>query len=150
MRILGCDPSSSKIGLCLLEGDDVRYTTVKVEPAKAGRGFPPRVNKAAGECASWVGVTPDLVAIEAPFQKWARATTAISWVAGVLARTFGVTEVRTVANKAWKRAATGNGNASKEQVMRCLQAQGYRPPDEHTASALGVALFAQSRYGGQR
>lgn len=150
MVVLGVDPSSSCIGLALVRQETSTSihtaTFLTIDVSKPKLPFPKLSARALEEVCSWVGFMPDLVAIEEPFSRWATATLRISYVAGGIGTFFaGQTEVVLVPHKSWKRALTGSGNASPEQVMRMAKAQGYRPETVHEASALGCALYAISR-----
>jgi len=148
MTVLGIDPSSTFIGLALLTPGQNPYARIHTINVSKPRVPLPRLSaRALEEVVAWVGFVPDLVAIEEPFSRWATATLRIAYVAGGLGTYFAtVTEVVLVPHKSWKRALTGSGNASPEQVMRMAQAQGYDCPDEHTASALGCALWAVNHH----
>lgn len=50
--------------------------------------------------------------------------------------------IHTIAVSAWKKAAVGNGNASKEAVLAWARALGYDGDRQDGADALGVATFA--------
>ena len=41
-----------------------------------------------------------------------------------------------------KKSATGNGNASKEQMIKAMEAKGYRPQDDNEADALALLFFS--------
>jgi hypothetical protein len=46
--------------------------------------------------------------------------------------------------KTIKKFATGNGNASKQDVINAVQTRGYRPTDDNEADAIALALLAKN------
>lgn len=48
-----------------------------------------------------------------------------------------------------KQSATGKGNASKEAVIKAMQALGHTPSDDNEADALALLHWAIKNHGGQ-
>ena len=150
MICLGIDPSSTAVGLALIPLDDPKAARLHtVHPPKKAPGvkldLPALTQSIVEEVVSWVGIAPDLVAIEEPFVEFPRAALPIAWICGGLTATFRGVEVLSVPHASWKRALCGRGNPDARAIRMMLGPMGYMPDTEHEASALGVALWAISR-----
>jgi len=135
--IMALDISSTNLGFVLYHGVVLDHG----EQALAG-DIAERCRRAYNVFHTLLDRYPqvDCLAIEAPVARFASAVIAQSRVAGAIfalagQRTIPVVEVSPAAAK---RALTGHGNASKEEMQRAARCYGVS--GEHAADALGVAL----------
>lgn len=87
----------------------------------------------------------DCIAVEAPVARFASAVIAQSRVAGAILALAGQRNIPLVevSPAAAKRALSGQGNATKEEMQ--ARAREYGVQGEHAADALGVALVAAGK-----
>lgn len=69
-----------------------------------------------------------------------QAAAVLGGLRGVLLVAAYPTPIEQVAIAAWKKAAIGKGNASKEEVMDVITAMGYSPETQDEADAIGIAV----------
>ena len=148
-RVLGIDPGSYHLGFSILSQEDSGITVLDA----GSLDFGPEQNISARLHAIYKGVSqkirefaPTSLAIESAFHR-ANVKTLIT-----LARTQGVLILCSsehglplfeYAPRKVKKAVTGNGNASKEQVSKMVQAiVGYqdRTGSSDTTDAIAVSL----------
>ena len=140
--ILGLDASSTMIGYCLLQdGRALAHGHIKLPASNIAE----RCRVAQNELITLLEACPvDAVAIEAPMVYHGRYGAVIpqARVSGALLAIVSIREL------AWleiepakaKKAATGRGGASKDDVQRAAAEYGVH--GEHAADALAIALAA--------
>jgi crossover junction endodeoxyribonuclease RuvC len=146
-KILGIDPGSriTGYGLILAEGSRARSLCAgAIRPRE--EPLPDRLHHIHRDLAALIAEhAPDLVAVETAFyHKSARSVLVLGHVRGValLAARQAAIPVVEMAPREIKRAVTGNGNASKDQVafmVRRILGLGESPQSD-AADALAVAL----------
>lgn len=152
MRILGVDPGSQVIGFAVIEFPDpdlIYIDAIHFEDRKEYPDFFSKVKKIYKELGVLIcEYQPEVMAIESPFYgKNAQSMLKLGQIQGVcftLALQYGL-EIQEYKPRQVKRAITGNGNASKEQVQRMLK---YYFPDDtkfsfqnyDASDALAIAL----------
>ncbi|MGE0172905.1 MAG: crossover junction endodeoxyribonuclease RuvC [Oligoflexales bacterium] len=156
MRILGIDPGSKVTGFAILSSDK----TVRLQPSDftvldAGALKPhpsisvfekmTSLHQAVGDLiAEW---KPDVCVIEKAFVGInVSSALRLGEVRGAIIAAFGSrkTKIVEVAPKTVKRVITGNGNATKEDVLQCIKLLmkveiGNLPFD--VSDALAIALY---------
>lgn len=159
MRVLGVDPGLVATGYGLVEQEQGRlrvlaYGTLKPPAGELAdrlcelcRLFEPLLTQLA----------PEAVALEELYSNYQHPRTAIlmGHARGVICLEAGRRGVPVVSYAASevKRAVTGTGRATKEQVGAMVAAQLgplSPPPDEHGGDALALALCHLARQGGGR
>ena len=159
IRILGIDPGLRFTGYGCIDSTAGGQSNIVVEagviriPQK--RPLPERLAYLHKELISLMEeVSPDLVVIEQVFVHRDRAHTAMQMghARGVmlLAAEQQHIEIDDLSPAEIKRAVTGNGRASKEQVQHAVATllNLSAPPDQpDTADALAIALAAAARRG---
>jgi len=159
MRVLGFDPGLSITGFACVTGDLIRPAIVDAGVFRLSRGSPaPPIGDRLVELDEDVRalldeVKPDLVAIEGMFAHKDHPGTVVKMAhaRGVIllaARRAGV-EVCELKPAEVKKAATGSGRATKEQMQLAVQsmfglADLPRPAD--LADALAIAACALRRH----
>lgn len=164
MRVLGVDPGLRVTGYACVEGDWLRPTIVEAgvfRLEKAGRGLEGAASIAARlvelerDLAGVVERTrPELAAVEDYYVHPGRAKSSMvqGHARGVVLVTLaragvGLVELRPAEAK---KAATGNGQASKAQVQAAVQ-QMYGlselPTPADLADALAIAAAGLARHG---
>ena len=153
IRILGIDPGLETTGYGAIEacGSEVSVVEAGVLQTDRRARLPERLARLHADLSGLLGeLKPDLAAIEKLYSHYAHPRTAILMAhargaillaceqAGVDVRDFPATMV--------KRALTGNGHASKQQVQRAVRVVcGLREvPEPHdVADALAIAVCAE-------
>lgn len=154
-RVLGVDPGLNITGYGIVDFGAgavavVEAGTIRTDP---GADMPRRIEQIHADLAGLLReFKPDLVAIEKLYAHYKHPRTAIlmAHARGVImlaARQAGI-GVRDLAATKVKKALTGNGHASKQQVQRAVKSEcGLKklpdPPD--VADALAIALCAGRR-----
>jgi crossover junction endodeoxyribonuclease RuvC len=150
MRVLGIDPGLGTCGYGILEenGGDVKIVEAGVFRTNEKLSLEKRLAELATELKSVLNqFSPDVMAIEELYSHYDHPRTAI-----IMGHARGLIfykaaearlEVVPYASTRIKKALTGNGRASKEQMQRAIQIQmGLKelpePPD--VADALAVAF----------
>ena len=149
MRVLGIDPGLNISGYGILEGESGEFTVVEAGILQTNVKF--TMDKRLAELGAELGAVikqfkPDVMAIEDLYSHYNHPKTAIimGHARGLIfykAAEAGI-EVVPYASTRIKKALTGNGRATKEQMQRSIQSrlnlQGIpEPPD--VADALAVA-----------
>lgn len=139
MRILALDISSTYIGVVLVDGPAlVEHKTWRLRGQDHGR----RCRAAVDALDRQLQADPDvdLVAIEAPVGKFAKAIIPQARVSGAVLALLAERRIAWVeiAPAAAKKALTNKGNADKAAMIAAANL-----PDEHQADALGIARAAQ-------
>jgi crossover junction endodeoxyribonuclease RuvC len=155
LRILGIDPGLRITGYAAVDFAAGRPHIVEAGALRtaARAGVPERVEQLHDDLAELLGqLCPDAVAVEKLYAHYKHPRTAIlmAHARGVVllaARQAGV-GVRDLAATMVKKALTGNGHATKQQVQRAVgDLLGLKappsPPD--VADALAIALCAGRR-----
>lgn len=129
MRIIGIDPGTNVMGHAVIEVKDKRVMLMEmgVEKFNARQNHYVRLGKIF-ECAQGLIklYQPDILSIEAPFYgKNVNAMLRLGRGQGVaiLSAILGKAEVVEYEPRSIKKAITGNGGASKEQVRQMLTHQ---------------------------
>jgi len=149
-RILGIDPGSYATGWGAIEGGAAVPSLVECGLIRLPRTgpFPVRLHAlhdAVAELAS--RLEPDVACVEAPFHGInARSGLQLAHARGVVLAALGAAgvPVEEVAPASVKRAVTGNGRASKEQVQAMVRRVFVRAGEfasEDVSDALAVAYF---------
>lgn len=151
MRILGIDPGLrlTGFGVVELKPNAIEPTLIEAGVIKlnAKTSIPERLAQLAEDLAGIINdVKPDHLAVEKIYSHYAHPRTAIimAHARGVilLCATQANLTIQELASTEVKKALTGNGHASKEQMQRAVQAQ-FRlptppsPPD--VADAIAIA-----------
>lgn len=146
--ILGVDASSTNLGWCLIEGQTMLdFGEVRLhhsDIAERCRLAWAALNTILELCERR-GLRPDLVALESPVARYAKAVIPQARVSGALLALCALKSllVVEVTPGQAKRALTGEGGASKELMMGF--ARGHGVAGEHASDALGVALASVGR-----
>lgn len=141
--ILGIDCSSTNIGYVYWQkGVTLLLTrgTIKL-PGKAP--IEVRCQQAYGWIDDMIRIRqPDLVAIESPVARFAKAVIPQARVSGAIMALCALRNllVHEITPSEAKLALTGKGNADKAQMIKF--ASEYGIDDEHQADALGIAIAA--------
>lgn len=160
MRVLGFDPGLSITGYGCVEGDSIRPSIVEggvFRLTKSGKPVPPigdrLVELHRDVCELLERVKPELVAIEGMFAHKDHPGTVIKMAhaRGVIllaARAAGV-EVIELKPAEVKKAATGSGRATKEQMQASVQSMfglPELPKPADLADALAIAVCGLRRH----
>ena len=150
MRVLGIDPGLRVTGYGLLEAKGMRARVLEAGVVRSDddASLPDRLRKIHVNVLDIIReLEPDAVAVEELYSHYGHPTTAIlmghargvmllaAAEAGVSVVTYGATRI--------KKALTGNGRASKEQMQRMIQSTlrlKALPEPADVADALAVAL----------
>ena len=150
MRVLGIDPGLRVTGYGLLEANGLRAKVVEAGVVRSDEKaeLPDRIRKIHLAVRDIIReLAPDAIAVEELYSHYGHPTTAIlmghargvmllaAAEAGVSVVTYGATRI--------KKALTGNGRASKEQMQRMIQSSlrlKALPEPADVADALAVAL----------
>ena len=158
MRVLGFDPGLSITGYGCVTGDSIRPSIVEAgvfRLTKSGQPVPPigdRLVELHQDVVELIErVKPDLVAIEGMFAHKDHPGTVIKMAhaRGVIllaARAAGVVELKPAEVK---KAATGSGRATKEQMQLSIQSMfnlPELPKPADLADALAIAACAHRRH----
>ncbi len=157
MCVLGFDPGLSITGYGCVSGDILRPDIVEAGVFRLAKGSPPPIGDRLVEletdvCGLIERVSPDLVAIEGMFVHKDHPGTVVKMahargVILLVARRAGI-EVCELKPAEVKKATTGSGRATKEQMQLAVQsmfglAEPPRPSD--LADALAIAACALRR-----
>lgn len=138
LTILALDMSSTAIGVCY-HGSPLTTITLAGDIAE-------RCRLARAQIAAhlWLYPDVDLVAIESPVGRFAKALIPQCRVSGAVLSYFSEREIAWVelAPSEAKRALTGRGDASKALMIRTAWARLGAEVDEHQADAYGLWLAA--------
>jgi Holliday junction resolvasome RuvABC endonuclease subunit len=141
--ILALDASSTTIGWCLYDGTTRDHGEIKL----TGHDIADRCRQAHAALNLILANHPDIdcVAIESPVAQFAKAVIPQARVSGALlcAAALRRLHVVEVTPGQAKRALTGMGNASKEEMQSAAMAYGVA--GEHASDAVGVAKAAAAR-----
>ena len=153
MRILGVDPGSRLCGYGVIDVRGNDYDYVECGVLTADRKAP--MEQRLGEIARWLTdviteLRPTTLAVEDVFSKInARSALALAQARGTVLAVAGMAglSVHSYAPAVVKKAVTGNGRASKEQVATMVQMLvGLRTrPSSDAADALAVAITHAQR-----
>jgi crossover junction endodeoxyribonuclease RuvC len=150
MRVLGIDPGLQVTGYGLLasRGVRVRVAEAGVVRTDGGQSLAQRIRKIHGSVVGLVSdLRPDVIAVEELYSHYRHPVTAIlmghargvvflaAAEAGVDVVSYGATRI--------KKALTGHGRASKQQVQHMVQSTlrlKALPEPADVADALAVAL----------
>jgi len=150
MRVLGIDPGLRVTGYGLLEANGMRARVLEagVVRSEDDASLPDRLRKIHVNVLEIIReLEPEAIAVEELYSHYGHPTTAIlmghargvmllaAAEAGVPVVTYGATRI--------KKALTGNGRASKEQMQRMIQSTlrlKTLPEPADVADALAVAL----------
>jgi len=150
MRVLGIDPGLRITGYSLVEAQGVRTHVVEAGVVRSDDKQPlaDRLRKIHGAVAKILcELSPDVIAVEELYSHYNHPVTSIlmGHARGVMFLAAGEAGVPVVSYAATriKKALTGHGRASKEQMQRMIQSTLKlktlpEPPD--VADALAVAL----------
>ena len=151
-RILGIDPGLKVTGYGAIDltGRDVAVVEAGVIESDPQAPLAERLARLAAELSALLAeLTPDLAAVEKLYAHYRHPRTAIlmGHARGVILSTCAAAgvSVRDLPSTMVKRALTGNGHASKQQVQKavavhCALQAVPEPPD--VADALAIALCA--------
>lgn len=153
MRILGIDPGLQVCGYACLEAGQDREKLIEAgviranSPPSPGR-IEEKLNRIAEDIDSLlISLRPDVVAVEELYSHYAHPKTAIlmGHARGVILQRCAqaAIEVRSFSATRIKKAITGNGRASKEQVQRTIQtilSLSKLPEPADVADAIAAAL----------
>ncbi len=150
MRVLGIDPGLRVTGYGLLEANGMRARVLEAGVVRSDddASLPDRLRKIHLNVLEIIReLEPEAIAVEELYSHYGHPTTAIlmghargvmllaAAEAGVPVVTYGATRI--------KKALTGNGRASKEQMQRMIQSTlrlKTLPEPADVADALAVAL----------
>jgi len=160
MRVLGIDPGLRVTGYGCVDGDAVRPELVEAGVIRLVRGETPAVADRLLElerdlCALLDRVRPAAVVVEAVFSnvRFPASALTMAHARGVVllcARRAGV-ELVEIPPASVKRALTGSGRASKEQMQAAIQGVfglPEPPSPADVADALAIAIAGAVRMGG--
>lgn len=149
MRILGIDPGLQLCGYAVIDADsDVKLLEAGVFRTDSNKRIERRLLQIDSDMASLLEkFAPDMVAVEDLYSHYAHPKTAVlmGHARGVILSTacrFG-TEVRSFAATKIKKAVTGNGRATKEQMQRTVKtllSLAELPSPADVADAISAAL----------
>jgi crossover junction endodeoxyribonuclease RuvC len=162
LRILGVDPGLRVTGYAVIGVEDADRAAADVELIEAGvvrtpgpaEGIAARLRKIHDSLSELIlELAPDVLVIEKLYAHYEHPTTAIlmGHVRGVVCLLSGLHGVplASMASTHVKKAITGRGHASKEQVQRMVQqtlSLKKMPEPADVADALAIALaWAASR-----
>jgi crossover junction endodeoxyribonuclease RuvC len=150
MRILGIDPGLQVCGYACIETDGDQHKLIEAGVIRTDGRLPieEKLNRIAEDIDSLLkSFKPDVVAVEELYSHYAHPKTAILMghargvilqrcaQAAIEVKSFGATRI--------KKAITGNGRASKEQVQRTIQtilSLSKLPEPADVADAIAAAL----------
>ncbi len=159
MRILGIDPGLQVCGYACIDvaGNDEKLTEAGVFRTDSGLALEVRLNQIAGDIESLLErFAPDMVAVEELYSHYAHPKTVILMghargvilqrcaQAGIEVASFSATRI--------KKATTGNGMASKQQMQRAIQtvlALPDLPEPNDVADAIAAALCCSNQMNNQ-
>jgi Holliday junction resolvasome RuvABC endonuclease subunit len=141
--ILALDASSTSIGYCVYGGHVIDSSEIKL----TGNDIAQRCRQAYAALGLILEAHSeiDVIAIEAPVARFAKAVIPQARVSGALFALAGLRDINIIeiSPTEAKRALTGKGNADKHMMQAAAAA--YDVTGEHAADALGVALAAVPR-----
>ena len=151
MRVLGIDPGSRVCGYAVLEASESSRTTpvyreCGVITAGGRLRFEQRLAEISRQLTALIGeFSPTVIAVEDVFSRVnPRAALALAQARGAVVAVAGLADLQVFSYPApqVKRAVTGRGRATKDQVARMVAALvGLScPPEADAADALAVAL----------
>jgi crossover junction endodeoxyribonuclease RuvC len=150
MRILGIDPGLQVCGYGCLEAKVCREQLIEAGFVKTDRKLPleQRLLRIADDIDALLDtLRPDLVAVEELYAHYGHPRTAIlmGHARGVILQRCAQLsiEVRSYSATKIKKATTGNGRASKEQMQRAVQAilqLPEKPEPNDVADAIAIAM----------
>ena len=150
MRILGIDPGLNVCGYACLEAKLLRANLVEAGFIRTERDLPLEqgLDRIAEDLDGLLeALHPDLVAVEELYAHYAHPRTAIlmGHARGVILQRCAAQdlEVKSFSATKIKKATTGNGRASKEQMQRSVQhimGLAELPEPNDVADAIAVAL----------
>ncbi len=150
MRILGIDPGLNICGYACLEARLLRENLVEAGFVRTDRhlSLEQRLQHIAQDLDALLeNLRPELVAVEELYAHYAHPRTAIlmGHARGVILQRCGARdlEVKSFSATKIKKATTGNGRASKEQIQRSVQHildLAELPEPNDVADAIAVAL----------
>lgn len=150
MRILGIDPGLNICGYACVEARRLRETLIEAGFVRTDRHLPleERLSHIAQDLDNLLdNLKPELVAVEELYAHYAHPRTAIlmGHARGVILQRCGARdlEVKSFSATKIKKATTGNGRASKEQMQRSVQhimGLAELPEPNDVADAIAVAL----------
>jgi len=139
IKILALDMSSSTIGLCY---DGQQFETFHLTGDIAARC---RQAQALIKGQLWLFADVDLVVIESPVARFAKAVIPQARVSGAVLALLSTSEVAwcEVTPQDGKMALCNKGNASKMDMIEAFRKKTNQPVwDEHRADAFGLWLHA--------
>ncbi|MSR87403.1 crossover junction endodeoxyribonuclease RuvC [Candidatus Peribacteria bacterium] len=151
MRIIGIDPGLARIGIGIVEAENVHrihpveWLTIET---KAGIATPERLREIHDDLAALVkDIKPDLAVVERLFfETNVKTAMDVAQARGVILLTLGEHGIRTVEPTPLqlKSCITGDGKADKRQMqdmlMRILSLTNMPTPDD-AADALALAVY---------
>jgi len=141
--VLALDASSTAIGWCVHDGAVREHGEIKL----TGKDIADRCRQAYAALGLLLMNHPDVdvIAIEAPVDRFAKAIIPQARVSGALLTVAALKQIPAVevTPSSAKRALTGKGNADKAAMQLVAAERGVH--GEHAADALGVALGALAR-----
>lgn len=150
MRILGIDPGLQLCGYACLEAGGERERLIEAGVIRTDSRLPieEKLNRIAEDMDSLLkNLRPDVVSVEALYSHYAHPKTAIlmGHARGVILQRCAqaAIEVKSFSATRIKKAITGNGRASKEQVQRTIQtilSLSKLPEPADVADAIAAAL----------
>ena len=158
MRILGIDPGLGTTGYGIIDGNDFKIIEAGIIRTKSGAPVQERIKKIFDEISGIIEeYQPGVLVLEKIYSHSKHPATAILMgharaMACLVCGKFGVELVNYPSTRI-KKAVTGNGHASKQQIQRtiamlCRLPKPPEPPD--VADALAVALCSVNRVGSAR
>jgi len=164
MRILGIDPGLVRTGYGLIEtaeGGHMRMVEAGVIRTKAGEGIALRVTEIFRNLTDIITEhRPDILVLEKVYSHYKHPVTAIlmGHARGIACLACGLNDVRLVNYPATriKKAVTGNGRATKEQVQKTVKAllglnKLPEPVDISDALAMAVSyIYIEGAGGGKQ
>lgn len=126
MRVLGIDPGLGNTGYGILDADDFKLIEAGVIKTPAGTPIQARVEKIFDEISEIIKEhRPDVLVLEKIYSHYKHPTTAILMaharaMACLVCGKFNIKLVNYPSTRI-KKAVTGNGHASKNQVQRMVQ-----------------------------
>jgi crossover junction endodeoxyribonuclease RuvC len=147
MLVIGFDPGSIRFGVGIVRAERGRVSFVHAETIRLAGEFPSRVRELWARLRDLIGrFPPQAAAMEEGFLgKNVRSMSLLAMVRGVALASLAEAEfdVALYAPREIKLAATGYGNATKEQVdkmVRLLLRLGNRTFGADESDALAVAM----------
>ncbi|MHC4617606.1 MAG: crossover junction endodeoxyribonuclease RuvC [Planctomycetota bacterium] len=158
MRILGIDPGLQVCGYAAIKtgGGGEKLLEAGVLQTDNGASIEMRLNQISNDMEALLEkFRPEVVAVEELYSHYAHPNTAIlmGHARGVILQKAAeaAVEVRSFSATRIKKAITGNGRASKEQVQRAIQSAlslPEMPAPSDVADAIAVALCCANSMGG--